>query len=97
MPEPAYAAAAVVIAAVAAFFAGRRKNKAETSEIVDRIAREWITRLEAEVDDLRRQLTASDARHRAEITAWVAHIGVLETHINDRKPPPPPARPSFNQ
>lgn len=97
MPESAWAAlAAISAAALTAFIAPvfrRKHDAAETAEIVDRMAREWIARLEAEVADLRQQMENKDAAHRAEVSTWVQHVGVLENHINARKQPPPPPRP----
>lgn len=64
-------------------------TSAETLEIVDRIARGWITELRDEVSRLRlRVIHVETERHERD-----THIDVLEQHINDQKPPPPPPRP----
>lgn len=100
MPEPAWTAIAAVLAAALAAITThriqRRKADAETTEITDRIAREWLERLEAEVTELRKRLDARDrevAFLHAAIAALNQHVVVLEDHINTRKPPPPPPRP----
>ena len=76
------------------------KANAETLEIVDGLAREWIERLErradeqaAEIAHLRLELDAVKASHVRDVAVWKRHVGVLEQHINDLKPPPPPPRP----
>lgn len=76
------------------------KAEVETLQIVDDIARRWIEELrdkvaeqEQQIVALRAELISQRAAHRAEVQVLVKHIGVLEHHINDRKPPPPPAMP----
>lgn len=95
MPEAAWSALAAVMAAALAAFTThriqRRKSDAETTEIVDRIAREWITTLQGEVVELRKRLDSRDH----EVEALTDHVALLESHISQRKPPPPPARPRF--
>lgn len=105
MPDPAWAALAVVISAAIAFTgtviarrgsapltAAQAANEdAETYEITDRIAREWIIELRAEVKRLSDLLDVEVAVRREQSK----HIEVLEGWINARKPPPPPARPKL--
>jgi uncharacterized coiled-coil protein SlyX len=78
------------------------KAEVETLQIVDEIARVWIEELRTKVAEQEQQilalsaeLTANRATHRREIQVLVKHIGVLEHHINDRKPPPPPPMPAL--
>lgn len=116
MTDPMWAALAVVVAALIAgtpglvlwsrqreaLEASAERDEAETAEITDRIAREWIATLEARVNTLSARLD-EECRLRREERAvslqekrdLLAHIGDLESHINDRKPPPPPARPAI--
>jgi hypothetical protein len=105
MSEPAWAALAVVVAAAIALtgtLLSRKPNTtlataqahnedAETLEITDRIAREWIIELRAEVGRLNDRLDAEVAVRLEQDR----HIEVLEAWINARKPPPPPIRPRF--
>ena len=95
MPEPAWTALAAVMAAALASLTTwriqRHKSEAETTEITDRIAREWLTRLEGEVVELRKRLDARDH----EVEALTDHVALLESHIVLQKPPPPPPRPHF--
>lgn len=73
-----------------------RAQSAETMEITDRIARQWIQDLRSEVNRLNGRLD-DERRARQQVSdaarALEDHVGVLEDHINDQKPPPPPPRP----
>jgi uncharacterized coiled-coil protein SlyX len=78
------------------------KAEVETFQIVDDIARRWIEELRDKVAEqeqqilaLRAELASQRAAHRHEVQVLVKHIGVLEHHINDRKPPPPPPMPAL--
>ena len=97
MPEAAIAAVAVVITASVTFLVSRPKSVAETTQIVDEIARQWIEELRDEITRLRVELDRVRRERAAEVYTYVHHIGVLESHINDRKPPPPPDRPPFDK
>ena len=105
MPDAVWAAIAVVVSASIAYLGGvyqRRGNAAlvaaqaanedaETFEITDRIAREWIIELRAEVGRLNDRLDAEVAVRLKQDE----YIEVLEAWINARKPPPTPIRPRF--
>lgn len=74
------------------------KAEVETLQIVDEIARVWIEELRAKVAEQEEQiltLRAGLASQRRDVHVLVKHIGVLEHHINDRKPPPPPPMPAL--
>jgi uncharacterized coiled-coil protein SlyX len=74
------------------------KAEVETLQIVDEIARVWIEELRHKVAAQEEQilaLSAELAAQRRDVHVLVKHIGVLEHHINDRKPPPPPPMPAL--